>query len=204
MTTIFISHSKNDIDILNAFDKLFAGTTVKAIRAEYEEMQNTPAMQIMAWIEESSSVFVLLGPNIANTEQTKYWVGWETGFASKKKSIWVFEPFDSQFDIPVPYLNHYILYNPNDKQHLNYIKNLIEKHDKNPELAAAALGALIGAELGSGPGAVIGGLIGLLAAQNNKLPLITCPYPNCRASFYLHSNANQFKCPTCRKGMQLN
>lgn len=205
MVKIFISHSRHDKDILDCFDRLFAGTNVKAIRVEFEEINNTPAEDIKRWIEESSSIFVLLGSNIINRNQTKSWISWETGLAtSMKKPIWVFEQFDNPIDFPVPHVDHYILYNLGDKQHHNYIKSLIEEHEKNPELAAAVLGALIGGSIGSGPGALIGGLLGLLSKQNYKLPLTMCPYSDCRSAFYLHSKTNQFNCPICRRRIQMN
>lgn len=204
MTNIFISHSRHDKDILDSFDSLFAGTNVKAVRMEFEKINETAAEEIRKWIEQSSSVFVLLGPNIVNMGQTKSWISWEIGLAtSMKKPIWVFEQFDNSIDFPVPYLNHYVLYNLGDKQHMDYIKGLIEKHEKNPELAATVLGALIGGAIGNAPGAIIGGLLGLLSGQSHKLPLTTCPYANCRATFYLHSRTNQFKCPVCRREIQM-
>lgn len=204
MTNIFISHSKHDKDILAVFNQLFAISPLKSIMMEYELVNENPARKIQEEIDKSKALFVLLGPNIKDKDQTKMWIGFEVGIASTlKKPIWVFEQTKNPIEIPIPKVDHYVLYDPED---IEQIRKIIKKYEQEPELGALAreiTNGIIPPKLSALLFPIIDFLTVDLLTQTHlnepKPAHITCPYPQCQIQFYLHSNLKQFKCPTCKK-----
>ena len=97
MVSIFISHSRRDNDVLSMFTNIFSTTSVKAHLVEYENITSPASIDIEKKIEESEALFIILGPNILNYDQTKICVSWESAIAhTKGKPVWVFEQFDYQ------------------------------------------------------------------------------------------------------------
>lgn len=123
---IFISHSRFDTDILIPFDEIFAGTNVRRIRVEFESYELPPWIFIRDSILRSSAVFLLLGPNVNQSPYTQNWISYEVGLAcGLNKPVWVFERIDQPINFPIPFLNHYMLYNPDIPEHSDYIRNII-------------------------------------------------------------------------------
>ena len=213
MVSIFISHSQKDAEILNYFDRVFAGTMVKPIRAEFEKYERPPWTAIRSWVTESAAVFLLLGPNVRSTIFTSNWISFEVGLAcNTMKPTWVFERFGYPVEFPVPYLTDYVLYDPANRISFEQIKEIVSAYDFTPQLAGAALGALLGGAFGKAaagkngvvPGALIGGLVGAALAKKVLYGIrIACPYPDCGISFTLHTEVNSFLCPGCRRGIRI-
>lgn len=176
MAQTFISHSKYDKDIRDYFDRIFAGTGVRAVRLEFEQYEPPASEYIMNQIRSSAAIFILLGPNITRTSATQSWVGFETGFgAGVPKDIWVFEPIQhAPIKFPVPLLHHYVLYNMNSLEHRNYLTKVVKAYD-----------------------AIIP-LITIISLPRG-LQKIKCEYDDCRASYHIHTDVKEFYCPVCRR-----
>ena len=170
---IFISHSREDKELLEFFDRAFARTTTKSICAEFEKFDIPPWKQIRDWIRQSSAVFLLLGPNVERTTHTQNWVSFEVGLAcgmGEFKKVWIFEQLDQTVDFPVPYLNHYMLLNTRNDAHFDYLRAIVESYQP------------------------------MLISPSQPLGIpITCAYDNCGINFHLHTNIEEFKCPSCRQ-----
>lgn len=213
MTSIFISHSQKDVEILNYFNNIFDGAPIKAILAEFERYERPPWTAIKNWVNESSAVFLLLGPNLRGSVFTSNWVSFEVGLACQaRKPIWVFEHVKDPVDFPVPYLTNYMLYDPANRVSFEQIQEIVRSYAPTPQLAGAVLGALLGAAFGAAvagkkgtiPGAFFGGVIG--GALTRKTPYgihITCQHEDCGISFMLHSKVDNFLCPTCRRAIYI-
>ena len=182
MPKIFISHSRYDEDIRNFFDILFAGSTVKAVRFEfeyeYEKYKEPPSSYIMRQIETSDAIFVLLGSNITRSPFTQSWVAFEIGLAAASqyaKHIWVFEPIEySPIEFPVPFLHHYVPYGLHDDQDRKYVNQIIRAYEPIPLFRRIPPGFM----------------------------QVVCPYENCKATYILHKKLKSFYCPVCRKPLE--
>ncbi|MGH9876099.1 MAG: hypothetical protein ACREBU_03445 [Nitrososphaera sp.] len=63
MTTLFLSHSSKDRNVVGYFQNAFNGTNVDPFLKEYENYRNPPWNVIKDAILQSSALFLLLGPN---------------------------------------------------------------------------------------------------------------------------------------------
>lgn len=75
----------------------------------------------------------------AKTIYTQNWVNFELGCAyaqkkEKKKFISVFEPFN-QLRFPIPYLDYYILYDPNAEPHWDLIEQMLGEEKEFADLS---------------------------------------------------------------------
>lgn len=129
MANVFISHSRRDPDIRDAFLKLFGLSPVNAICKEYDIYRTPPWIEIRTDIQKSKALFLLLGLNLLPKEPpyTANWVTYELSVARElHKDIWVFEELSRLVDFPIPSLDarqcHYMLYEQNNLEHENYIQ----------------------------------------------------------------------------------
>ena len=205
MAQIFISHSKQDKDIIHFFLEAFAGTKVKP---HLEELEKEPPAGVTAGkiehdIQISNAVFVLLSENVEHLKHTRDWMVWECGTA-KNKDIWVFEPFESlgKIRVVVPRLNHYVLFERSEEWR-RYLLSIIESYDDShviPTLSAStASGALLNKK-DRGTGAAIGfgvGLVGLLLHTMSKRSFgIDVRCWQCSSNYKVHRYGN-FRCAVC-------
>lgn len=124
MARIFLSHSKEDKEIRDFFLKIggLAGVETKAVEFEYFP---PPAWEyIRNQLYMSDALFLLLGPNVLDRGiYTQNWISFEVGLACDMartvgKEVWISEQIQHSIRFPVPYLNHYVLYDPNKRSDL--------------------------------------------------------------------------------------
>jgi hypothetical protein len=179
------------------------------MRAVFEEFENyivPPWTKIKNDIQQSSAAFVLLSPHLNSTPYTQNWVSYEVGLAcALNKPVWVYEQLEDSVLFPIPYLTDYVVYSPQNRQHLNAIKGLLETYDPSPSLIGLGLGAIIGGALSGGPGAGVGAMLGAAALQRSSggHP-ITCPHQTCGIKYKIYSQFQQISCPSCRQTIQIN
>lgn len=185
MAQIFVSHSQHDKDIRMSFDEIFARTGVKSICMEFEQMYPPAWQNIRNQVSSSDAVFLLLGPNIRRCIHTQNWVAFEVGLACAfGKEVWVFEQYGSYIEFPVPYLTDYMLYDLNNRTHFEYVRRIIEGYGKPLYIFP----------------------LGVDHRTKRNIPIgrwITCPYENCKSSYYPHTEVKTFICPSCRQGVNI-
>jgi len=142
MTTIFLSHSKHDSNIIDIFRQSFAGTNVNPVLMEFEQFTNPPWLDIKRNIENSRALFVLLSSNLKISDYTQNWVSYEIGIAVEaNKQVWVFEDVNNQTIFPIPQVHHYMRYNPFQNESLNYLQTIVRSYGLNSQ-GALGLGLL--------------------------------------------------------------
>ena len=173
MTSIFISHSKYDTDIVNYFSKAFGRVVLGWKLMELEDLGNKYAgYQILNIIRnESDGVAVLLGRNLQfprAPEFTHNWVNFEVGAAAGVgKPVWLFEKYGDNIRFPIPYVTDYVQYSLDNVEHLRAIGEIVK---------------------------------GNLTARMYDAPYtIKCPNSSCNAVYSLCSTPQQLFCPVCRQ-----
>src|SRR3990170_3990991 len=130
----FLSHSRKDERIVNNVFKICQRAKIKPNIAEFEEIERGKlnAKEIREMIDRSELFLLFLSEHVVNdkdyarTIYTQNWVNFELGCAyaqkkEKKKFIFVFEPFN-QLRFPIPYLDYYVLLDPNSEPHWDYLE----------------------------------------------------------------------------------
>ena len=176
MTKIFLSHSKEDKEMRDFFLKVFGLAGVQAVSVEFEYFPPPPWQFIKNKMLSSDAIFLLLGPNVIDRGIfTQNWISFEIGLACQlRKEIWVFEQSNIPVRFPVPYLDNYVLYDPENRDHLNYIRSIIEAYKVIP----------------------------LLRKFPAAYARVTCPNQKCKVSFHLCTEIEEFECPSCRQMMK--
>lgn len=122
---IFISHSKQDPN-LGFFDKIFAGTNVRRVCMEFEEIKPPPWEFIKESVSISCMIFVLLSEHVSFRNQTRNWVSFEIGLAAAQgKKVVVFRPPDQEINFPIPYCTHFMIYHPDSPEDFQFIKKFV-------------------------------------------------------------------------------
>lgn len=146
----FLSHSRKDERIVNSTFKICQRAKIRPNIAEFEEIARgrLGAKEIRDMIDKSELFFVFLSENVVNdkdygkTIYTQNWINFELGcvYSQKKvkrKFIYVFEPF-TQLLFPIPYLDYYILYDPNYDPHWDFIEQMIAQEREFSEVASSS------------------------------------------------------------------
>ena len=73
MAQIFVSHSSQDRDLVDALARAFAATKVRAIYEEFESITQGPAtaQRITQHIAQANAVFVALGRSVEARKHTR-------------------------------------------------------------------------------------------------------------------------------------
>lgn len=205
MTSIFLSHSQHDYNVVNIFRSAFDGSDVHPILMEYEKFSNPPWFAIKNNIENSRALFVLLSNNLKISDYTQNWVSYEVGIADEaNKEIWVFEDVNNQVIFPIPKVNHYVLYNAANQDSLNYLRTIIRSYALNYD-AAVGLGLFSLLAFANPAVALLGALAGSQIDIPNR-PIgvsVQCFYSNCRIVFQYHNLLTNIHCPSCRQPLQI-
>jgi hypothetical protein len=108
---IFISHSREDRQIVQYFLDKFDDTGVKPVLMEFEKWSRNGKpnwIWIRDEIKKSKALFLLLTKSIIRKQQTQNWVSFEIGLTSMcVPSIPVFIFKEERVDFPIPYPSHY-------------------------------------------------------------------------------------------------
>ena len=201
----FLGHSSKDLKIVNSTYKICQRAKIKPNIAEFEKIEKGKlgAEEIRDMIDRSELFFLFLSENVINeknygkTIYTQNWVNFELGivYAQKKenkKSIYVFESFQ-QLHFPIPYLDYYILFDPNSDPHWDYVEKLFtEEVDFDRDITKSY-----------NPLVKIFSAIYRLRGYSLQRPSDARGYPRyhreCGAKYTLLSKPEQWLCPKCRK-----
>ena len=168
-----------------------------------EEQAQIPYEEIRNNVEKSEFIFLFLTDNVVATPFTQNWVSHEIGLASaNSKKLFVFERIGIPIKFPITYLTDYALFNLDKTEDILALQNLTKDLGKfRRDLLTAGGGAVIGSAFGP-IGMVVGGLLGyLVGPKPPKPPIVKCSY--CHVAFNYYSTLKVFKCPSCRKNIDL-
>jgi len=196
------------LKIVNSIFKICEKTKIKPLIAEFEDIERGKigAKEIRAMISHADLFLVFLSENVFNekdlakTVYTQNWVNFELGCAYSQKAtfrqpICVFEPFN-QLRFPIPYLDYYILYDPNYDAHWDYIEQLIAEEVDWKKLTSS-LDPLVQMIR------VVLSLQERLKGHPLKRPLDASGWQiyhkDCGAKYILLSKPEKWYCPVCRQ-----
>lgn len=181
MAQIFVSHSQYDKEIRASFDTVFARTGVKSVCMEFEQIYPPAWQKIKNEIKASETVFILLGPNVRSSSYTQNWIAFEAGLACAfEKEVWVFEQAGAYIEFPIPYLTDYMIYNLEDPNHFDYVRDIIEGYGQPLYILP----------------------LGVDHRTKRNIPtgkLVTCQHINCGSKYLLHTDVESYNCPSCRQ-----
>jgi len=204
----FLSHSRKDERIVNSTFKICQRAKIKPNIAEFEEIERGKlgAEEIRDMIDRSELFFMFLSENVINdkdygkTIYTQNWINFELGcvYAQKKvkkKLVYVFEPF-TQLRFPIPYLDYYVLYDPNYDPHWNYIEEVIAQEREFWDVTKS-INPLLRMIV------AVYSLREILKGHPVQRPSERFGFPIyhkvCGAKYILLSKPEQWLCPKCRK-----
>lgn len=132
----FLSHSRKDKELVNRIYKALYRAGIKPNIAEFEELEagRLTADKIVEMIHRSRLFLLFLTSNVVKSIYTQNWVSFELGCAYGAKTrppqilkdIYVFEPFE-QIRFPIPYLDYYILFDPETEPHWDFIEGILSE-----------------------------------------------------------------------------
>jgi hypothetical protein len=133
---VFVSHTQQDVEFCDIFDRACARVGIKAFRSEFEKV-DLPAWQtIRNAIRESQALFLLIGKKLVKAqslhdptwEHTQNWIAYEIGVACERgMDVWVICD-DVKINFPVPYLNNYLTVSLRNKQSFDYFVTILRKY----------------------------------------------------------------------------
>jgi len=204
----FLSHSRKDERIVNSTFKICQRAKIKPNIADFEEIERGKlgAEEIRDMIDKSELFFMFLSENVINdkdyrkTIYTQNWVNFELGcvYAQKKvkkKFIYIFEPF-TQLHFPIPYLDYYILYDPNYDPHWDYIEEVIAQEREFSEVTKS-LNPLV--KMFMAVYSLQERLKGHPVQRPSERAGFQIHHKVCGAKYILLSKPEQWYCPKCRK-----
>ena len=197
----FLSHSSKDEKIVNRTFRICQRTKMKPNIAEFEKIESgkLSPKEIRDMIDKSDLFFLFLSENVIRTIYTQNWVNFELGCAyaqkkEKKKFIYVFEPFN-QLNFPIPYLDYYILFDPNAEPHWDYIEEVLDQERSFVDVTKS-LNPLMQIFV------AVYSLQERLKGKRLQRPTERYGFPihhKCGAKYTMLSRPPQWLCPVCRK-----
>jgi hypothetical protein len=181
---VFISHTKDDVEFLDMFDRVVARVGIKAFRSEFETIEIPQWKTIKKEMENSVAMFLLVGKELTahqtalspDWKYTQNWIAYEMGLACQKGiDVWVLCDDGVEINFPVPYFNNYALFGIASKGNFEFIKSILTFYNSGGTFAEPIEGKHI-----------------------------HCPHKDCGINFNLHSQLPEettIKCPQCLRGM---
>lgn len=190
MVSVFVSHSKEDVEIRKFFSEIFTNIGMQAKFMEWADLSGKYAGDEISKIiragffsgHDTSALFILLGngvstPQSSTPQFTHNWISFEAGAAAScLKPVWVFEEYSKFIHFPIPFVTDYVNYNLDNVEHLRFLSQLFEQEIRYPNSARKI-------------------------QPHSK---IKCPYDDCNATYRYWSKHNDINCPVCRRGIIIN
>ncbi|MEM0328124.1 MAG: TIR domain-containing protein [Thermoproteota archaeon] len=125
MVSIFVSHSRNDKWFIDPLAQALRTMNVEPILLELETPVPYPLPEVIKnGIGRSSAVFVLITPNVADSQTTRENVLWEVAQThALGKPIYVFKDRRSALPMMIPYVTTYHEFDMYDQQQVKSVFN---------------------------------------------------------------------------------
>lgn len=177
---IFLSHNSDDEELIRIINDTISHMEYKKYSADFENVgdqvleEYEPASAILR-DEIANSEAVLFAMSAGAPKHTLAWVAWELGVAAQARPpVVVLEEVDNEYNIPIPYLDDYVLFDK-ENDDVSELRDILEDIIDRP---------------GSD-------------AIRHSIPCTT-PYDaeqdGCQQEYgiWLRAQEQQFKCPSCR------
>jgi hypothetical protein len=136
MNQVFMSHTKLDRELCDAFDRAVARVGIRAFRSEYERIRAPAWFTIREAIDHSIALFMLVGRELAKMQEsadptwryTQNWIAYEIGVACQKGlDVWAITD-DVEINFPMPYVNNYLPVGLRDEAAFDYLKGVLSAY----------------------------------------------------------------------------
>jgi len=145
MVQIFVSHTKQDVEFCDKFDRIFAREEkIKAFRSEFEAIEPPAWETIKKAINDSVALVLLVGNGLVNNQKaliqnsswkfTQNWIAFEIGVACQKGiDVWAVCDEGVEINFPMPYITNYITAGIDTQHNFNEIRNIFKEYANNKE-----------------------------------------------------------------------
>lgn len=182
---IFISHTKEDVEFCDIFDRIVARVGIKAFRSEFEAISPPPWRTIKKAMSKSVALFFLVGKKLVESQEsnkpewryTQNWIAYEMGLACQIPiDVWAICD-DVEVNFPMPYINNYLPVSLRHRHIFDYFRGILDAYKRRQSFPYAYPLDALGSNIG-----------------------VTCPLKNCRMQFNLHvrlESEERIICPQC-------
>lgn len=198
---IFISHSREDGDLLDELDRVFGKVGLKQYRASFEDQIPPVSETLKSEINRSVGMFVVLGRRAQAKTHTMIWIGWEAGIAIQSGiPVWILEDVKSNVKQPIPSFTDYVLWNSQEGDQKRTLRDIIEKEfvvgdstKPSEQIEPKAEETRFGNSRRNN--ANVRNSTVCETVRN-----LSCPYESCGEEFNIRfEDTTKFNCPSCRQ-----
>ncbi|MCF2166220.1 toll/interleukin-1 receptor domain-containing protein [Halobacterium salinarum] len=202
---VFVSHSREDEDLVNRIDRALKIVDYDTLVYEWEEVGDhvEDDEEIIRKMRECSACFVFPTPTVQGRSVTPAWLIAESTIARVQNTpTVVFKEEGDDYEINFPYFHALVVYN-REELALEIQERMQALSQVGGESAAGAVtgGLAAAAVVGTGGAALLGGLLGAALAdeEDGTAPTVRCP--ECNKSFAYWGTPSSFNCPHCHTPM---
>lgn len=202
---IFISHSKDERELLNELEGIFSKAGIKQYIASFEDQAPPVSENIKKQINRSRAMMVVLGPEAYSNDVTKIWIAWEAGIALQHEiPIWIFEDVNSQVEMFIPNFTNYVLYDSTVDGQKRRLRDIMEQdYGLSRPHPLDYLPMKIETEKLPSEDRNIE------INENSKVSVqpysVECPYDECGIGFNIwFKGPKKINCPSCRKPFDIS
>jgi hypothetical protein len=207
---IFVSHSKDDEELLHELDKVFGKVGLKQYRASFEDQEPPVSQELKDQINDSVAMFVVLGRRAQSQTHTMIWIGWEAGVAIQAGiPVWILEDIQSKVEEPIPSFTDYVLWDSRDDDQKRVLRDLIENKfvrgdSQEPSGNFTLEKATTGIQI-PGQNRYRRNTASVSESEVSEVFLgVRCPYESCGEEYTIRFvGPNGFNCPSCRKAVKI-
>ena len=197
---IFISHSRDDENLLDELDRVFGKLPMKQYRASFEDQSPPVSADLKNEINESAAMIVVLGRNAQAKTHTMIWIGWEAGVAAEAGiPVWILEDVSSNVTEPIPSFTDYVLWDSQDREQKRILRDVLERdfvtssHSEPDEYETPRKEDVNWGSPQRNSANPIESTI------STDIQGIRCPYDSCGEEFAIRfEGPTDFNCPSCR------
>ena len=134
MAKVFISHSKNDMELISNIATMLKNVDESPVVMEYfsRSAKDSPNWSLIRkHVSESEYLMLFKTDNAIKSDYTKSWIIYEVGLAAAwKKRLFVFERKGPAIKFPIPYLTDYMIFDPERVKDFLRIQSIVAETRK--------------------------------------------------------------------------
>jgi len=197
---IFVSHSKEDKELLDELDRVFGKARLKQYRASFEDQSPPVSEDLKSQINNSVGMFVVLGRRAQAKTHTMIWIGWEAGIAIQSGiPVWILEDVQSRVTLPIPSFTDYVLWDSREGQQKRVLRDVIEDQFADSGTTEIDNYEKLDAKESNWGDSRNNANVGKSEVIESSRG-IQCPHENCGEKYIIRFEGTaEFNCPSCRQ-----